>query len=118
MTHSPPAMEDLLIRTAVEIARCRSMVVSLEDAVHSTLGGDSSDPSPRPTRDLQLLDLLGQHLQDLALWTGGLAAAAQGCFASRDIASLISPLRLDELRRSLGGDGPPAAEAIERTEVF
>lgn len=133
MRQSPQAMDELLFRTAAEIGRCRSMVITLEDAVHSLVetgvpgtGGPRADGirnggtgiASELIRDLQVLDLLDQHLQDLCLWTEALAEASRGCTISRDLASLMSMLRLDDLRRSLGGDTLRLASPAERTEVF
>lgn len=123
MSLNSHAMDELLNRTAVEIGRCRSMVVRLEDTVQNLVGSNGTGTrgaglATTLIRDLQILDLLDQHLQDLCLWTEALAKASRGCTISSDLDNLTRPLRLEDLRRGLGGNHLPQASHAERTEVF
>lgn len=117
MTQAPPGMELLLQRTAEEVRRCRTTVIQLENVIHALLKDGAGQVAPGALADLQGIDLLDQRLADLVLWIDGLAAHAGGHVAV-DIDTLISPLRLAEMRQALAGIAQSDTKVRRDAEVF
>lgn len=102
-----PDLSQLLHRTAVEVRRCRAVVVHLEEAVHRLIDAGGPEMALGPLAELQAIDLLDQRLEDLALWIEALAATTEGVRTQRAVPDLTAPLRLAEMRRALADGCPP-----------
>lgn len=118
MTCPMPALEDLLRRTAIEIRRCRGVVIRLEDAVHGLVDNRLQPGAAAALQELQAIDLLDQRLHDLALWTEAVAAAAGTAIAERSAMDLARGLLLAEMRQALGGMEATDAPCAGHTEFF
>ncbi len=100
----------LLARLAEDLTRCRSVLARIEVAVHHGLdaakaGEISTDPPIYWQTNLQDIDLLDQHLADLAVCVQAVAsepAVQEGALLSG--ARVLGPLKLDDLRKRLRGD--------------
>ncbi|MGV8952533.1 MAG: hypothetical protein ACOH2M_15610 [Cypionkella sp.] len=113
----------LLARLAEDLTRCRSVLARIEVAVHHGLdaakaGEVGTDPPVYWQSNLQDIDLLDQHLADLAVCVQAIAAdpaVQQGALLSG--AHVLGPLKLDDLRKRLRGDTSQAEDA-SNIELF
>lgn len=113
------SMADVLARTADEVARCRAVVLRIEEAVHSLCspgGAALAGAPPGLLADLQAIDYLDQRLDDLARWLAALAPHCGDAPLPGAAARALSALRLADLRHALAGGIPGPAGGV--TELF
>jgi hypothetical protein len=120
VTPAPISMAEVLARTAAEVARCRAIVLDIEDAVHSlSAAGDLPPKAPvrKALADLQSIDLLDQRLDDLARWLAALAPHCSDAPLPAGATQALFTLRLADLRAALAG-GATATPGGNPTELF
>jgi hypothetical protein len=111
-------MAELIARTAEEIARCRAIVLRIEDAVHRLVDSGRLRGAGMPLAEVQSIDLLDQRLDDLARWLGAIAPLTGATPLPQPALDALAALRLEELRHALGGRSRAQDEGTGLTELF
>ena len=115
---APATMAEVLARTAEEVARCRTIVLRIEDAVHRLVDTGRLRGSDTPMAEVQSIDLLDQRLDDLARWLSAIAPLAGASPLPQPALDALAALRLEELRHALGGRTRGQGQNSGLTELF
>lgn len=111
-------MAEVIARTAEEVARCRGIVLRIEDAVHRLVESGRLRGSGMPLAEVQSIDLLDQRLDDLARWLTAIAPLTGATPLPQPALDALAALRLEELRHALGGRSLARDDAGGLTELF
>ncbi|WP_225029812.1 hypothetical protein [Xinfangfangia pollutisoli] len=114
---APRTLAEVIARTAEEVARCRSIVLRIEEAVHRLVDAGEIR-GERPLAEIQSIDLLDQRLDDLARWLSAIAPLTGAAPLPQPALDALAALRLEELRHALGGRQRNQEDNAGLTELF
>lgn len=104
----------LLFRSAEALRTCADSVTRIEAVIGSMIEFGTSGLD---TSGIQEIDLLGQSLLDIATCLSQLALAHLRA-EPIDENVILAPLRLNDMRSRLVGNGPEKREQLDRVGLF
>ena len=116
MTEHPAKMplDQLLKGVEAEVIRCMDLLMRIEEEVLPLV---SHPIAPTLRAALQDIDLLSQCLDDISRSLKG-AAGAEGADFRLEVGTILSKIRLQDMRLRLEGGSYDARKLINREDMF
>lgn len=105
---------DILTRVEAELQRCRDLLERIEEEVLPLV---SHPIAPTLRAALQDIDLLSQCLDDISRCVHGVAGSI-ACEIIIDVETILSKIRLQDMRLRLEGGQYDSRKLVQKEEMF